>query len=118
MTTQHEALAAFVLLEKAYCFPKSRHAKKVRKFLESPPAFDLVAHLHRQRAVSLATFGPGTRADAVLDHLRKEMEDVEAAPYALTEWVDVVRLALEGAWRAGYTPEDIAAALDAEDPKS
>lgn len=73
--------------------------------------FDLVSHLHRQRAFSLRAFGPGTRTQMVLDHIRKELLEVEGAPGDLTEWVDLVLLALDGAWRAGHEPEAIAQAL-------
>lgn len=72
---------------------------------------DLVRHLERQRRWSERTFGPGPRTAGVLDHLRKELREIEAAPTDLTEWMDVVILGLDGAWRAGYTPEQIADAL-------
>ncbi|MDA8119290.1 MAG: DUF550 domain-containing protein [Gammaproteobacteria bacterium] len=74
-------------------------------------SYDLVAHLHRQRAFSERTFGPGSRADGVLDHIAKELREIAAHPADLEEWIDVVLLALDGAWRAGYTPEAIASAL-------
>lgn len=73
--------------------------------------FDLVAHLHRQREFSARTFGPGARTAGVLDHIRKELAEIEAKPADLTEWVDVVLLALDGAWRAGHSPEDIVLAI-------
>lgn len=69
--------------------------------------FDFAAHLHRQRAWSSKTFGPGARTLGVVDHIRKELREIEAAPDDLTEWIDVVILALDGAWRAGGTPEQI-----------
>ena len=75
------------------------------------PKFDLVKHLHRQRSFSLNTFGPGLRTLGVLDHIRKELLEIEVAPHDVTEWVDVVLLALDGAWRAGHEPEDIAKAI-------
>ncbi|MFZ5715781.1 MAG: dATP/dGTP pyrophosphohydrolase domain-containing protein [Bradyrhizobium sp.] len=62
-------------------------------------AYDLVAHLLRQRAFSRATFGPGMRTKGVVDHIRKELTEIEGAPDDLTEWVDVVLLALDGLWR-------------------
>lgn len=74
-------------------------------------SFDLVAHLHRQREFSARTFGPGARTAGVLDHIRKELTEIEARPADLSEWIDVALLALDGAWRAGYSPEDIALAL-------
>ncbi|WP_316189434.1 dATP/dGTP pyrophosphohydrolase domain-containing protein [Bradyrhizobium sp. SZCCHNS1054] len=70
--------------------------------------FDLVAHLYRQRAFSRATFGPGERTKGVIDHIRKELVEIEKAPADVTEWVDVILLALDGAWRSGYSPEAIA----------
>ena len=76
-----------------------------------PPHFDLVNHLRRQREFSLRTFGPGPRTQGVIDHIRKELVEIEAAPGDLEEWVDVVLLALDGAWRAGYHPENIALAI-------
>ena len=77
----------------------------------STPAFDFRAHLQRQREWSERTFGPGSRTFGVLDHIRKELREIEAKPHDLSEWIDVAILALDGAWRAGYTADDIIAAL-------
>lgn len=60
---------------------------------------DLVQHLIRQMAFSHATFGPGTRTKGVIDHLRKELDEVAAANGDSSEWVDVVILALDGLTR-------------------
>lgn len=76
-----------------------------------PPHFDLIAHLHRQREFSARTFGPGPRTAGVIAHIRKELIEIEDAPGDLTEWVDVVLLALDGAWRAGHEPAAIALAI-------
>jgi hypothetical protein len=72
---------------------------------------DLIKHLRRQKAWSEQTFGPGPRAAGVLDHIRKELAEIEADPNDLTEWIDVVILALDGAWRQGFSPVEIARAL-------
>ncbi len=80
--------------------------------------FDLVAHLHRQREFSERTFGPGTRTAGVLDHIRKELNEIEAKPDDVTEWVDVILLALDGAWRAGFSPEQIAQAIAAKQARN
>lgn len=80
--------------------------------------FDLVAHLHRQRDFSLRTFGPGERTDGVLDHIRKELIEIESAPRDVAEWVDVILLALDGAWRAGHEPEAIAQAIQAKQERN
>lgn len=82
------------------------------------PCFDLIRHLHRQRRFSLNTFGPGTRSKGVIDHIRKELVEIEAAPLELEEWVDVILLALDGAWRAGYSPEDIAEAIEGKQERN
>ena len=74
--------------------------------------FDLIQYLRRQRLFSERTFGPGQRTEGVIDHIRKELVEVEAAPTDLKEWIDVVTLALDGAWRAGYDPEQIVNQLE------
>jgi Protein of unknown function (DUF550) len=74
--------------------------------------FDLVAHLYRQRAFSRATFGPGERTKGICDHIRKELAEIEKDPDDIREWIDVLLLALDGAWRAGFMPEEIVNALD------
>lgn len=89
--------------------------------------FDLVAHLTRQAAFSRATFGPGTRAKGVLDHIAKEIEEVRAFypeelpvgrepnhAAAAKEWVDLVILSFDGLLRAlaaahpGWTFDQVA----------
>jgi hypothetical protein len=72
---------------------------------------DLVKHLERQRTFSLQTFGPGARTNAVLDHIRKELLEIEAFPHDLEEWVDLILLALDGAWRSGHCPEAVCCAI-------
>lgn len=60
---------------------------------------DLQQHLIRQMAFSHATFGPGERTNGVIDHIRKELIEVEEANGEASEWVDVVILALDGLTR-------------------
>lgn len=87
-------------------------------FVDATPRFDLVAHLERQREWSARTFGPGARTAGVLDHIRKELLEVEADPGDVKEWVDLVILALDGAWRAGHEPATIVQALVAKQTKN
>lgn len=82
------------------------------------PAFSLREHLERQAAWSRDTFGPGPRTKGVIDHITKELAEIAADPTDLTEWIDVVILALDGAWRAGGTPEEIIATLVAKQAKN
>jgi hypothetical protein len=54
----------------------------------------------------------------VIDHIKKELKEIEADPDDLSEWIDVVILALDGAWRAGYAPVEIIDALVAKQTKN
>lgn len=83
-----------------------------------PLQFDLIAHLQRQIAFSEKTFGPGPRVQGVCDHIRKELVEVEAEGGPLAEWVDVIILGLDGAWRSGASAEQIAAAITAKQAKN
>jgi hypothetical protein len=74
--------------------------------VDEPRVID-AAHLQRQIDFSLETFGPGNRTQGVLDHIRKELEEIEADPLDIKEWVDVIILAFDGAWRAGWFPQNI-----------
>ena len=75
-------------------------------------------HLAHQREWSEETFGPGTRLLGVLDHIRKELAEIEADPTDLSEWVDVIILAFDGAWRAGWEPQQIIDAIKAKQAKN
>lgn len=83
-----------------------------------PEPFDMAAHLQRQRVWSERTFGPGSRAKGVVQHIRKELVEIEAAPGDLMEWIDVAILALDGAWRSGASPAQIIDALVAKQAKN
>ena len=82
---------------------------------DAPSAGPLdVALLAAQHEFSLRTFGPGARAKGVVAHIRKELEEVEAAPGDLAEWVDVMILAADGAMRAGHDPAALLAGYRAK----
>ncbi len=76
------------------------------------------AHLERQREWSQATFGPGQRTLGCIDHIRKELAEIEADPTDLIEWVDVLILAFDGAWRAGWEPQQIIDAVKAKQARN
>ena len=80
--------------------------------------FDFKKHLERQSDWSEKIFGPGDRTKGVIDHIRKELIEVEAKPNDLSEWMDIVILALDGAWRQGASPDDIINALVAKQTKN
>jgi len=79
---------------------------------------DLIEHIQRQRNWSTRTFGPGARTEGVIDHIKKELIEIEEKPDDLEEWVDVILLAIDGAWRAGHTPVKIADAIRAKQLKN
>ncbi len=80
--------------------------------------FNLFDHLTKQREWSAKTFGPGERTAGVVDHIRKELKEIIANPTDVSEWIDVVILALDGAWRVGATQDDIIGALIAKQNKN
>lgn len=80
--------------------------------------FDIVAHLYRQRKASRILFGPGQRTAGVLDHIRKEIAEIEAKADDVEEWVDLITLAFDGALRRGFTPEQIVTSLNAKQTKN
>lgn len=70
-----------------------------------------VDHIAHQREWSRKTFGPGPRTKGIIQHITKELEEVEKEPYDLFEWVDLIILSFDGAWRAGWEPEEIIEAI-------
>ena len=64
-----------------------------------------------QRTFSENTFGPGPRTLGIIQHIRQELIEIDKAPNDIYEWIDVVILALDGAWRVGFTPEQIEEAM-------
>lgn len=64
-----------------------------------------------QRAFSLRAFGNGQRTEGICKHIEKELSEIRANPADVDEWMDVVILAFDGAWRAGHSPKAIEHAL-------
>lgn len=89
-----------------------------RTAIAAASTFDVLAHLQRQREFSGRTFGPGPRTNMVIDHIRKELREIEANPTDVREWIDVVILGLDGAWRTGATPQQIIDALVAKQARN
>ncbi len=72
----------------------------------------------RQIEWSRETFSPDERTRGILDHIRKELAEIEAKPHDLSEWIDVVILAMDGFWRHGGTADDLLPALLAKQRKN
>lgn len=67
----------------------------------------LITFLSEQRQFSIEAFGPNPRLKGVHDHLRKEVAELQAAPNDLSEWADCLLLCLDGAMRAGMSPQEV-----------
>ena len=78
----------------------------------------LETYFERQIGWSRETFGPALRTGGVIDHIRKELREIEADPHDLSEWVDVVILAMDGFWRHGGKASDLLPALLAKQQKN
>lgn len=63
--------------------------------------------MRRLIAFSQGAFGPARRTKGLLDHIRKELVEIEQDPDDIDEWVDLVLLGLDGAWRHGGRPQEI-----------
>ena len=73
----------------------------------APTPETLESYLTRQWEWSARTFGPGRRTMGILTHIRKELEEIVDNPTDLSEWIDVVILAMDGFWRHGGKPADL-----------
>lgn len=68
-------------------------------------------YMHRHIEWSRATFGEGEQSKKICNHISKELDEIRDSPKDLMEWVDIIILAIDGAWRAGFTPPEIINAL-------
>jgi hypothetical protein len=60
---------------------------------------DIDAQVHWSRR----TFGPGKREQGIIDHIKKELKEIEQAETEeekFEEWIDIIILGIDGAWRA------------------
>ena len=66
-----------------------------------------------QKEFSAKTFGAHLQLPGLIKHLKKEIAEIEATSGAdLMEWVDLILLAIDGAWRnTGASAEEITAAI-------
>ena len=66
----------------------------------------------KQMAFSHKNFGGGRQTKRIIDHIKKELKEVEDDPDSLEECCDGILLSLDLAWRAGHTPIEIEMALE------
>lgn len=72
---------------------------------------DFIRYLSSQREWSRETFGEGLQTGRLCGHIREELLEIEESPSDVVEWVDVLILALDGAWRTGNSPGQIINAM-------
>lgn len=83
------------------------------------PRNTLDSFLLTQRHWSAKTFGLGTgRWRGIVAHVEKELREIEHDPLDLEEWIDVIILGFDGAWRTGATDHAIISALFAKQAKN
>ena len=74
--------------------------------------FNMINYIGDQRQWSLKTFGTGPRTGGIIKHIISELQEVSEKPRDVYEWIDIIILAIDGAWRAGHDPIDICRALE------
>ena len=79
---------------------------------------NLIKHIERQMEFSIETFGPGERSAGIVDHIKKELLEIEANPLDLEEWIDIIILGIDGAWRSGHSASSIATMLEFKQSKN
>jgi Protein of unknown function (DUF550) len=79
---------------------------------------DLKQYYERQIKWSCETFGPNLRTKGVIQHISKELKEVEANPHDLSEWADIIILAMDGFWRHGGKADDLLPTLIAKQKKN
>lgn len=87
--------------------------------LPESPRNTLDSFLLTQRHWSAKTFGLGAgRWKGIVAHVEKELREIERDPLDLEEWIDVIILGFDGAWRTGATNHAIISALFAKQAKN
>ena len=83
------------------CAERNRDKSTLWERLDIARKNSLTAFMKDQEAWSRKTFGNGKRTEGTLKHIEKEIAEVRAKPDDLSEWIDIVILALDGYWRHG-----------------
>lgn len=92
----------------------SAMTRTIENQIDNKMSYDLISFVERQRIFSRQAFGPESidRTEGVLKHIEQELQEIRESPKDTEEWIDVVILALDGAWRSGASPDDIANTLN------
>lgn len=74
----------------------------------------ILDYINQHIGWSAEAFGPGEKHIGLIRHIEKELREIEEDPKDIKEWVDVIILAIDGAWRQGHSAEAIWEALKAK----
>lgn len=66
-----------------------------------------LSYVRKQKEWSIKIFGAGLRTLGISKHIRCELVEIEEQPEDLEEWIDVIQLAIDGAWRIGYSAQEV-----------
>lgn len=75
--------------------------------IDLDPMYFLNGILERQHVFSLKTFGPDYTPEQAIDHISDELKEVTRDKTDIFEWIDIALIALDGAMRCGYSPNEV-----------
>lgn len=91
---------------------------KDKSFIFKDPGADLAGFIDDKALWSRRVFGDEITTTGIVNHIRKELIEIEEKPNDIVEYIDVIFLALDGASRAGYSGKEIVAAWRAKHAKN
>ena len=102
---RHDKKAGLEDIKKAYQYVEFIAWVKYGVDLREGKGF--ASFVEDQKAWSIKNFGPYQNTESLIDHIKKELKEIQAKPTDLEEWIDVIILAMDGAWRTGAKPLEI-----------
>jgi len=79
---------------------------------------DFITFINYHIEWSRNTFGKQYSYQKILNHIQKELAEISENPTDLEEWIDVMFLALDGAWRSGHTADEIFSSMKKKQAKN
>lgn len=83
----------------------------MRHILTEEETVTVLDFVRRKIEHSYRVHGPNQETKGIIKHIRSELTEIKKAPYDTEEWIDVILLAIDGAWRAGASPLTIVRTL-------
>lgn len=73
---------------------------------------DIEAFLNDKNEWSIKTFGGGERTEGIIEHIKSGLVEVQETPRDVYGWVDIIFLAMDGAYRNGFEAQDLIYAME------